>query len=48
MATAQHFEEDDGESPDIGTLFDLLAAGLFRRHISSGADDDAHLRGLHG
>ena len=41
LAAGQHLEEHDPEGPDVGPPVDRLAAGLLRRHVGGGAEDEA-------
>ena len=41
LAAGQHLEEHDPEGPDVGPPVDRLPAGLLRRHVGSGAEDEA-------
>jgi hypothetical protein len=34
LRSGQHLVQHDAEGPDVGAFIDLLAAGLFRRHVT--------------
>jgi len=45
---SQHLVQDHAKRPDVGALVEGLAAGLLRRHVCRGAENDPGLGGRHG
>jgi hypothetical protein len=41
LAAGQHFKDDDPQGVDIAAAVHFISLGLFRTHVSRGADDSA-------